>query len=321
MVATLEDHKDHATLLRAVPRIVAGRPGFRLSLVGGGSLRGELERLAAELNLGDAVRFEGTCTDVPERLGAADLFVLSTTPREGLGSVLLEALAAGLPVVATDVPACRETLAGGRWGDLVPPGDPAALATAILTRLNAPADPAARAAGAAYAAGFTPERMLDAYFALAGLPAARPAGGRGMTDFRPGGTGAGPTLALCWPAFGPYHAARLDALAAVHSGRVVGLETDPDRRHLRLGLHPAADRLGARPHRCARRRGGNGRASGWTAIRPGRGLFVNGWGFRSTPGPACGGRWRTGTPAVTVLRQPRRRRRPRRVAAGRGGLG
>ncbi len=174
MVATLEDHKDHATLLRAVPRVLAGRPDFRLSLVGGGSLRAEMERLAGELNLGDAVRFEGTCTDVPERLGAADLFVLSTTPLEGLGSVLLEALAAGLPVVATDVPACRETLVGGRWGDLVPPHDPAALADAILARLNAPADPAARTAAAHYAAGFTPERMLDAYFALAGLPPAGP---------------------------------------------------------------------------------------------------------------------------------------------------
>ena len=129
-------------------------------------MRDSLVRLAGELGVAGAVEFLGTRGDVPELLGAADLFLFSTTRREGLGSVLLEALAAELPVVASDVPACRELLAGGRWGRLVPPADSAALAEAVHTALAASPDPAARAAAAAYAAGFTPERMMNEYLAL-----------------------------------------------------------------------------------------------------------------------------------------------------------
>ncbi len=166
MVATLEAHKDHVTLLRATALVLARRPDFRLQLVGQGSLRAELEGLAAQLGLGESVRFLGAGRDVPELLGRADLFVFSTTNQEGFGTVLLEAMAAGLPIVATDCPACRELLAGGRFGSLVPPQDPAALARAVLARLAARNDwQPTDAAG--YAASFTPERMLNEYLALA----------------------------------------------------------------------------------------------------------------------------------------------------------
>jgi glycosyltransferase involved in cell wall biosynthesis len=167
MVATLEAHKDHVTLLRAVPRILEAFPDFRLLLVGAGSLREQIERQVVDAGLAASVELMGMRSDVPELLGRSDLFVFSTTPQEGLGSVLLEAMAAGLPIVATDVPACRELLAGGRWGMLVPPGEPSALAAAVVAGLRGGATDGA----AAYAAWFSPERMLNEYLSIA------PAGG------------------------------------------------------------------------------------------------------------------------------------------------
>ena len=71
------------------------------------------------------MEFLGSRRDVPALLGQSDVFVFSTTKEEGLGTVLIEALAAGLPVVASDVPACREALEGGKWGALVPAADAA----------------------------------------------------------------------------------------------------------------------------------------------------------------------------------------------------
>lgn len=170
-VATLEGHKDHVTLLRALPSVIAACPNFSLWLVGDGSLRSELESLARQLGVEAVVRFLGASREVPEWLGRADLFLFSTTLQEGFGSVLLEALSAGLPIVATDCPACREVLADGRYGSLVPAGDPVAFSGQILHCINnlATHDPSP---GVAYASGFTPERMLREYLQLAGLPIA-----------------------------------------------------------------------------------------------------------------------------------------------------
>lgn len=168
MVATLEAHKDHATLLCALPTVLDRHPGFQMLLVGDGTLRAELETMAAQLNLGGAIRFLGTRRDVPELLAQSDLFIFSTTLQEGLGSVLLEALAVGLPVVASDCPACRETLEDGRFGTLVKLNDPAALAAGILQKLET-RHLGETEAGSAYARSFTPKRMLHAYLELAGL--------------------------------------------------------------------------------------------------------------------------------------------------------
>lgn len=179
MVATLEGHKDHRTLLRAVPAVRRAVPGFRLWLVGDGRRRAELGELAAAEGVADAVEFLGTRPDVPALLGRADLFVFSTTLQEGLGSVLLEALAAGVPAVATDVPACRELLRGGEHGRLVPPEDPAALAAAICAALSDPPGPGERGRARDYATGFTAENMIRQYLLAARLPAA---GGRPASD-------------------------------------------------------------------------------------------------------------------------------------------
>lgn len=168
MVATLEGHKDHATLLRAIPLVTREHPTFRLRLIGNGSLMRPLRELAQELGVGSVVEFLGARNDVPELLGQADFFVFSTTPQEGLGSVLLEALAAGLPVIASDVPACRELLAG-RWGTLVPPADPVALAQVICDHLASPPALDTGVAGVGYAKEFSPVRMIDEYLRTVGI--------------------------------------------------------------------------------------------------------------------------------------------------------
>lgn len=164
MVATLERHKDHATLLRAMPAVVREVPDVQLWLVGEGSLRGELERLKESLGLPGGVIFLGSRRDVPSLLGQSDVFVFSTTREEGLGTVLIEALAAGLPVVASDVPACREALDGGRWGTLVAPADPVALAAGVISRLRnrSVEEDAGRRE---YLQRFSPQQMLAAYVA------------------------------------------------------------------------------------------------------------------------------------------------------------
>jgi len=164
MVATLEAHKDHATLLRAMPDVVRDVPQARLWLVGEGSLRGRLESLRDSLGLADSVEFLGSRRDVPAVLGQCDGFVLSTTIDEGFGTVLIEAMAAGLPIVASDVPACREVLGSGRWGTLVPPGDPRALADAIVAILKAK-DAAEGAERRAHLRQFAPSNMISAYVA------------------------------------------------------------------------------------------------------------------------------------------------------------
>jgi glycosyltransferase involved in cell wall biosynthesis len=136
MVATLEAHKDHATLLRAMPIVIGALPQARLWLAGDGSLRASLEALSNSLGLGRSVTFLGSRGDVPALLGQSDVFVFSTTQEEGLGTVLIEAMAAGLPIVASDVPACREVLSDGHWGTLVPPADPGALAATLIACLQ-----------------------------------------------------------------------------------------------------------------------------------------------------------------------------------------
>jgi len=121
MVARLDPIKDQATLLRAFA--AARLPGWELQLVGAGPDRPRLEALAQELGLDPAKVFLGRRGDIPELLGQADLFAFSTTPAEGFGIALIEALAAGLPVIASDVPACREVLREGTAGELLPAAD------------------------------------------------------------------------------------------------------------------------------------------------------------------------------------------------------
>ncbi len=120
MVARLDSIKDHDTLFRAFAELPGEIQGRRLvlKLAGDGALRETLEHQVQELGVTDRVQFLGARSDIPELLGRSAVFCLSTTRDEGFGVVLIEALAAGTPVVASNVPACREVL-GETFGTLV----------------------------------------------------------------------------------------------------------------------------------------------------------------------------------------------------------
>jgi glycosyltransferase involved in cell wall biosynthesis len=133
-VARLDDLKDHATALRAMARIVAAVPQAMLLIVGDGPERTKIERLVGDLGLGHCVRLVGTRGDVPDILLAADLFLLSSKS-EGIPLTVIEAMAAGLPVVSTDVGGVGEIVVAGETGLLVPAGDDAALAAAAIELL------------------------------------------------------------------------------------------------------------------------------------------------------------------------------------------
>ncbi len=159
-VGRLTRQKNHALLIDAVAELRTRRP-LRLEILGDGPLRLDLETRIARLGLEDTVALRGHVRDVPERLAAADLFVLSSD-YEGLPLALLEAMAAGCPVVATDCPhGPAEVLENGRWGRLVPVGQTDALAAAILSALERPGpDPRPRARA------FALERTAAAYLSL-----------------------------------------------------------------------------------------------------------------------------------------------------------
>ncbi|KZB81064.1 glycosyltransferase [Amycolatopsis regifaucium] len=123
-LARLEPQKRHDVLLDAWARLDVDAV---LWIAGDGSLRAELESRGE--TLGGRVRFLGTRTDVPDLLAAADVLAL-TSDWEGLPLAVLEAMAAGRPVVATDVGGVRDVLSGGA-GFVVPPGDPAAVAAGL----------------------------------------------------------------------------------------------------------------------------------------------------------------------------------------------
>lgn len=130
MVARLEISKDHSTLLHAAAILNRQRP-MELWLIGDGSLRSELENEAQRLGIGGQVKFLGSRRDVADLLGQLDAFVFSVREDEGLGIALIEAMAARLPIVATDVGACREVLGDLGSESLVPFGDAEAMAAAL----------------------------------------------------------------------------------------------------------------------------------------------------------------------------------------------
>lgn len=129
-VANLTPVKDHATLLHAFVQLERTAPAARLVLVGDGACRTDLEALATASGVRDRVVFAGRRSNVPNLHHLFDVSVLCSTS-EGLSNSILEAMAAGNPVVATNVGATPDAVLEGRTGLLVPPRDPAALADAI----------------------------------------------------------------------------------------------------------------------------------------------------------------------------------------------
>ena len=158
-VGRLTRQKDFATLLGAFAYVRQARE-CRLIILGEGALRPELEALITELGLEHDVSLPGFTANPYAAMSRASLYVLSSR-WEGLPTVLVEAMACGCPVVATDCPSGPdEILEGGKWGPLVPVGDPEALAKAMLAALEKPlnGDMLRQRAGA-----FTYERAISAY--------------------------------------------------------------------------------------------------------------------------------------------------------------
>jgi glycosyltransferase involved in cell wall biosynthesis len=171
MVARLEGHKDQPTLIQAVGLLRDQGLAVELWLIGEGSCRLQLEALIHELQLSERVHLLGSRRDIPELLAQLDLFIFSARPDEGFGIALAEAMAAGVPIVATDVGACREVIDGGLCGLLVKPGSPEALAAGISQALSDPAAARQRADAARQRAlgAFSVVMMAEAYGQELGL--------------------------------------------------------------------------------------------------------------------------------------------------------
>lgn len=166
-VGRIEEQKNLELFLDGARLVAARFPGARFVIVGEGSLRSELEERAAAAGLSAVVSFRGTVSDVPGFLGELGQFWL-TSDWEGTPNVVLEAMAAGLPVVATRVGGTPEIVEDGRTGLLVTPGDAEALATAAARLWESPDRAAAVSAAARRIAAerFSLNAMIDSTLAV-----------------------------------------------------------------------------------------------------------------------------------------------------------
>jgi glycosyltransferase involved in cell wall biosynthesis len=135
IVARLSAEKDHQTLLNSCKLLVNQTNGFHLEIIGDGPLRDTLEMAVKSLGLDSFVSYSGMRHDVPELLRQLDIFVLSSTT-EGISLTLLEAMATGLPVVATNVGGNPEVVIDGETGYLVPSQNPDEMARKLLLLIN-----------------------------------------------------------------------------------------------------------------------------------------------------------------------------------------
>jgi glycosyltransferase involved in cell wall biosynthesis len=167
-VGRLDPVKAHDVLIEAFARVADnGARDLELRLLGDDPCRSDLERLVRNRGLADRVRFLGMAPDIPEQLRALDLFVLASH-REGRPTSIMEAMATGLPVVATQVGSIPELVADGRTGLLVKPGDVADLARAIGTLVadNALRRRFAEEARRVAVAELSLDRMVEQYAAF-----------------------------------------------------------------------------------------------------------------------------------------------------------
>ncbi len=135
-VAHMADHKGQVYLVEAVPKILKERPNTTFAIVGDGELRGALEERARSLGVADRIRFPGFREDVPTILKALDVFVMPSH-MEGLGTSVLDAMAAGAPVVGTEAGGMTEMLEHGVNGLVAPIRDSDSIARNVLRLLSA----------------------------------------------------------------------------------------------------------------------------------------------------------------------------------------
>jgi len=176
VVANLIPYKGHLDFLRAARLVKDGIPGARFCLVGEDrGIQKDLESEAQNLRIRESVLFMGRRSDIPSLLAASDLFVLPSH-EEGFSNVILEGMAAGLPVVATKVGGNSEAVVDGMTGWLVPPQNPKVMAEKIVDLLKDPHK--ARSWGEKgkerVKRFFTVEQMVEKHLALyAGAPVGR----------------------------------------------------------------------------------------------------------------------------------------------------
>jgi glycosyltransferase involved in cell wall biosynthesis len=139
ILAALRPEKNHELFLAGAKEIRAALPAAQFIVVGDGPKRPELEQLAADLRIADAVHFVGSRSDIPALLAACNVVAL-TSHNEASPVSILEALACGVPVVASNVGSVRETVVDGETGRLFPAGDLAAFVAATVGLLNSPAE-------------------------------------------------------------------------------------------------------------------------------------------------------------------------------------
>ena len=148
-VGRMQHVKDQTTLARAFTELLRSQPALkekvRLVLVGDGPLRAECRQLLESAGLADLAWLPGERNDVPQVMRGLNAFVLPSLA-EGISNTILEAMACGLPVLATDVGGNAELIAAGSTGEIVPAADPSALAQVLLRWATAPE--AARQMGA-----------------------------------------------------------------------------------------------------------------------------------------------------------------------------
>jgi glycosyltransferase involved in cell wall biosynthesis len=143
LVAKMVEPKGHEVLIRAVPNVLASFPHAHFVIVGG-ELEGphhrryaaRVQRLPNELGIGSAVTFTGYRSDIPQIMAAADIVTHCSTHPDPFPGVVLQGMALGKAVVASDIGGPREQIDHGRSGILVAPGDSAALADAISDLLG-----------------------------------------------------------------------------------------------------------------------------------------------------------------------------------------
>jgi len=136
-VGRLAEQKGYTHLLAAIPQVLQRHPEVTLVLLGDGELRSELEAQVRQLGLENHVTIAGQVNNVLERLEGFDLFV-SSSLWEGLPTVIMEAMAVGVPVIATDISGSREMISHKENGWLVAPADSSSLANAIIELVENP---------------------------------------------------------------------------------------------------------------------------------------------------------------------------------------
>lgn len=139
-VGRLDANKNHEMMIRAFAALQNRYPEYTLTIYGEGELRGRLQALAQELGVAERVSMPGMVADIARRIEKASLFLI-TSYSEGVSNALIEALATGLPVIATDVPSggTQELMTDGVNGLIIPAGDAAALEKAMDRLLGDPA--------------------------------------------------------------------------------------------------------------------------------------------------------------------------------------